>query len=125
MTISEILSANLIHRLDHPSLGEGEILALERKLKFKFPEEFVEFLILGGFNDLRFRQELLQPNRIVDSYRDSNSRIVPFASDGCGSLFGWLPGQRPSDTVYRWDHETDEVTRFAGSFLDCLRLWRF
>lgn len=107
---------------ERPSLDD--IVAAERRLGVDFPQDYREFLLLGGLAELGFANRVLSPAEVLDHRQALPDDLLPFGSNGCGDLYVWPIKEMPEPKVYFWDHETGSMSRCFDSSADCLEDWR-
>jgi hypothetical protein len=103
---------------------EEAISACEAEIDCRLPEQYREFVLRDGLNDLRFRNAVLSPDEIPAIRNTVSAGLIPFASNGCGDFYCWYePGIDPP--VVFWSHEDGTVMPAAESFLTWLAANRF
>ena len=125
MKVSDLLAQNRKHRTTGEAISKDDVLTLERTLGVQLIEDHKEFLLLGGLDDLRFTQNLLNPEEIVSARRYVDGDLVPFADDGTGDVFCWRQDESSGYEILRWNHESREPEKYCDSFVKCLQMWRF
>ena len=91
MRIREILAQNTRHRLDDPVPMEADIAKAEATLGVpSFPNDYRQFVLLGGLNDLRFTCRTWAPDQVARASSSGPPKdLLPFADDGTGNLYCW------------------------------------
>ena len=127
MRIREILAQNTRHRLDDPVPMEADIAKAEATLGVpSFPNDYRQFVLLGGLNDLRFTCRTWAPDQVARASSSGPPKdLLPFADDGTGNLYCWKRNELPDSPIFLWDHDTRRAVSWAASFVACLEAWRF
>jgi len=99
-------------------ISENQIIEVENQLNFIFPEDYKFYCLEGGLNFLRVHHQILSPREVVRNFNLTENRIIPFASNGCGDLYGWLIETKE---VVFWDHETNKSKKDSQDFLNWLK----
>lgn len=96
-----------------PRLSEARLLDIERERGIKLPTEYRHFLTRYGAGDFLFT-DISSPDpgsewslwADYDYISDGESRLVPFANNGCGDYYCFkLEGGRCSTEIWWADHE--------------------
>lgn len=98
--------------------SENQILEAENQLNFIFPEDYKIYCLKGGLNFLRVHHDILSPKEIVQNFNLTENKFIPFASNGCGDLYGW---SIETKEVVFWDHETNISNIDNQNFLNWLK----
>ena len=123
--IEQVLAGNSKYRIERQPPSAEEIAVVENAVGGPLPPGYLEFLRLGGLGDLRFTDEVLAPNEILQSLKlVSYLKLVPFASNGCGDLYCWRMAELPHSAVVFWDHDDSAVHESFESFESALQAWR-
>jgi hypothetical protein len=111
--------------------SQDQILEVERALGNPLPSRYRSLLLESngvkadrGANVIWSCAELLKQNLTFRHYEPFRELFMPFGNllflgdDGGGDQFAYgilMNGDIPEYNIYRWDHETDGRSYFAGS----------
>jgi len=96
------------------------------RLGVALPPSYVEFCLLGGLGELRFRHRILRPEEMAEARAFlPGQNLLPFADNGCRDLYCWLIDGSSEPGVVFFDHEEQRESAAAASFTAWLARNRF
>ena len=109
-----------------PAVTSEKLRAVEKELGFSFPDSYCEFVALDGLSERRINHSVLSPQEIIENLRYvDSSRYIPFADNGCGDLYCWPRTAEDEPEVVFVDHESEQASPDARSFVEWLSKNRF